>query len=539
MSQSTENERFVYEFGKFVLDPQDKTIFVEGKPVHLPPKEFDTLVLLVEHNGRALTKEEMMNALWHGTFVEEGNIATYISRLRKIFNADGEQFIQTVPKHGYRFAADLRKTTYTYDEPLVLEKRTVQSLTLTVEDELERPLSLPPAGRPRHRWLLLALPIMALIGLVSLGWYFGQTETAAVDPYEPVRLTDDPNDDTGPRWTADGRIRFTRIHPNNRHLTMIMNADGSGQSEINAPDGKRIFSWSPDEQKVLVQKHGDMTKTYLANADGSGEVLLPFGSGSWSADSKMLTYRAHVAGDNHDIFVYWVDTGETRNVTNSQAFDADPSFSPDSKNIVFGSTRDGNGEIYSIALDGGNLRRLSFHPGTDAHAAYSSDGTAILFTSDRENENGDVYVMRADGTGTPVKLTNWDKSNETAGPGSWSPDGTKIAFFSDRNGKDDIYVMSAETVRPKLVFSEANHDIESFSPSPDGKKIAYSRELDDKSGDLRILDLGTSQTSPITKTELPSTAPDWSPNGDLIIRPRRDSDSCGQTRWHRAGNSHQ
>ena len=73
-------------------------------------------------------------------------------------------------------------------------------------------------------------------------------------------------------------------------------------------------------------------------------------------------------------------------------------------------------EIYSIDLDG-QFRRLTFDPATDAHPAYSPDGTAILFTSDRENENSDVYLMRADGAATPLKITNWDKSNETAGPG--------------------------------------------------------------------------------------------------------------------------
>ena len=123
--------------------------------------------------------------------------------------------------------------------------------------------------------------------------------------------------------------------------------------------------------------------------------------------------------------------------------------------------------------------------------------------------------MNADGSGL-VKMTDWDKSNEHAGLGSWSPDGTKIAFFSDRNGKDDIYVVSAETVRPKLVFSEATRHITTLSHSPDGKKIAYAKELEDKSGELRILDLETGETNLIKKTGLASISPDWSPDGDWI-----------------------
>ena len=61
--ETAENKRFAYEFGKFVLDPQEKTLFAEGAPLHLPAKEFETLLLLVENNGRALSKEEMMAAV--------------------------------------------------------------------------------------------------------------------------------------------------------------------------------------------------------------------------------------------------------------------------------------------------------------------------------------------------------------------------------------------------------------------------------------------------------------------------------------------
>jgi Tol biopolymer transport system component len=294
-----------------------------------------------------------------------------------------------------------------------------------------------------------------------------------------------------------------------------MNADGTGQAAIPTANGRRIVGWSPDERKMLYVKPDDPTKTYLANADGSGEVLLHFRSGNWSSDSKSITYWAKVSGHNYDVFIYSVETGETRNITNSDGFDADPSFSPDGTRIAFVSTRDGNGEIYTINLDGSDLRRITFNPTADSHPAFSPDGTQILFTSDRENENADVYLMNSDGS-SPVKVTNWDKSNETAGPGGWSRDGTKIAFFSDRDGKDDLYVVSAEISRPKLVFADPECDIRTFSHSPDGKRIIYSQEMADKSGELRVLDLGSRETSLVRKTELPATSADWSPQGDMI-----------------------
>lgn len=515
--ESVADKGIVYEFGHFVLDPEGKTLYADGQALHLPAKEFETLLLLIRNNGRALSKEEMMAAVWHDSFVEESNLAKQISKLRKVLNTNGVQFIETLPKHGYRFSADLKKVVKTIDEPVILERQTIKRLTVSVDEAIEpdRP-TLPAAKRERSRWPAIVLPIVVVIGLGCLLWYLGRGQIEEVDPYQPVRLTDSPFDDTGPNWTRDGRIRFHRLYSKDRHVTLIMNADGSGQTELLHADGRRIFNWSPDEQRILFQKQGDSTKTYLANADGSGEILLPFRAGNWSADSRMLTYRAQVAERVYDVFVYFLESGEIRNLTNSESFNADPSFSPDGRQVVFVSGRDGNAEIYSIGVDGSDLRRLTFDPSIDSHPAYSPDGTAILFTSDRENENADVYLMRADGTGTPFKITNWDKSNETAGPGSWSPDGSRIAFFSDRGGNDDIYVVSAETVRPKPVLSDPERDLHEPSFSPDGKKLVYSLETQNKAGELRVLDIETGRTRLVRRTELPMTAPVWSPDGKRI-----------------------
>src|SRR5215813_3243515 len=132
--EAIESESFIYEFGEFALDPREKTLLVGGTPIHLPAKEFDTLLLLVEHNGHALTKEQMMSAIWEDAFVEESNLAKQISRLRKILNVNGEEYIETLPKHGYRFKADLRRTVVEPDQPVILEKRTVKRLRLAVEN---------------------------------------------------------------------------------------------------------------------------------------------------------------------------------------------------------------------------------------------------------------------------------------------------------------------------------------------------------------------------------------------------------------------
>jgi TolB-like protein/DNA-binding winged helix-turn-helix (wHTH) protein len=169
--EKTGNKGFIYEFGKFVLDPAGKTLFSEGKPIHLPAKEFETLLLLVENNRKALSKDEMIEAIWKDSFVEEGNLAKQISRLRKILNTDGEEFIETLPKHGYRFSADLRLINLVAEEPVILERRTLKRLTVAVENEIEdQPLALP--ARPKMAApgpiIIVSLALTGLLGLSAI-----------------------------------------------------------------------------------------------------------------------------------------------------------------------------------------------------------------------------------------------------------------------------------------------------------------------------------------------------------------------------------
>src|SRR6188472_425428 len=130
--EPAENRGFIYEFGKFVLDPRERTLYSDGTPVRLTTKEFDTLLLLVEHNGKALSKEQMMSAIWQDAFVEESNLAKQISRLRKLLGDTSDEFIQTIPKHGYRLrVADLRRRQTERDEGILIAKHTLKRVTLS------------------------------------------------------------------------------------------------------------------------------------------------------------------------------------------------------------------------------------------------------------------------------------------------------------------------------------------------------------------------------------------------------------------------
>src|SRR5216683_6776924 len=99
--------QYYYRFGEFTVDTGQKVLLREDKPLPLPPKLFDTLLILVENSGRIVQKEELMNRLWPGTFVEEANLTSNIQQLRKSLgdNARHPHYIETVAKRGYRFIA--------------------------------------------------------------------------------------------------------------------------------------------------------------------------------------------------------------------------------------------------------------------------------------------------------------------------------------------------------------------------------------------------------------------------------------------------
>ena len=103
--------RVIYEFGRFRLDPEAHLLLCGGEIVALEPKAVDVLLILVEKRGELVARQELMTAVWPGTFVEDNNLSSNISILRKQLGmaGDGGDYIQTVPKRGYRFVAAVQQ----------------------------------------------------------------------------------------------------------------------------------------------------------------------------------------------------------------------------------------------------------------------------------------------------------------------------------------------------------------------------------------------------------------------------------------------
>ncbi len=132
----SEQIRRIYEFGPFVLDPAERTLLRDRKPVPLTPKAFDTLLVLIKNQSHMLEKKELIEILWPGSFVEEGNLTQNIAMLRRALGDghSGSRYIETLPKHGYRFIAEV-KVTESAALDLTIQKRSRTHVVIKKERE--------------------------------------------------------------------------------------------------------------------------------------------------------------------------------------------------------------------------------------------------------------------------------------------------------------------------------------------------------------------------------------------------------------------
>jgi len=299
------------------------------------------------------------------------------------------------------------------------------------------------------------------------------------------RLTNNSDSDKDPSWgpttasapvetaeplaTVGTRIVYASREPGYYSDIYVMDADGSDRTKIvDSPQLDGAPSWSPDGSKIAFVSGRDFAahgnEIYTVDSDGTGVERLTEAPGfsldpSWSPDGSKIVFKSNRNDNTYEIYITDADGSNVTRLTFDNNYPEDPSWSQDGTKIAFSqivSTSQGgsNRNIYVMDADGSNLVRLTDSLEGDSGPSWSPDGSKIAFHSLRDREsssssdsNYEIYVMDADGS-NQTRLTEGGE-RATGNPSwdqypSWSTDGTKIVFTSNRGRTNELYVMDAD-----------------------------------------------------------------------------------------------
>jgi Tol biopolymer transport system component/DNA-binding winged helix-turn-helix (wHTH) protein len=562
-------QRPIARFEDFEVHLETGEVWKAGRPLKVQDQPFKVLAALLERPGQIVTREELRQLIWpeksFGDFDHAINLA--LTKLRATLgdSADVPHLIETLPRRGYRFIAPLKvQSDPPPSAPIVAPPQ---------EQSIPAPVKVPPATATRQKlWLIvgaLALVVAAAVALLrmvsaprqqsSTGGEIlplvsmpGQQDTPAISPdgsqvafsysggphpgiyvaliggEKPLQLTQ--NADGNPAWSPDGRqIAFARydFSSNQKKLYVIPALGGSERHVYTASFPKwhqcNQMSWSPDGKSLIfpegLEKSAKARLSILSLSDLTARPLTSPINQQFDCDpvfspdgARIAFARGPMAAFLSDLFVLRVADGQLLRLTTGNS-GGDAAWTPDGKEIVFDSPTRGFRSLWRISASGGTPQPV-VGPGAGYEPSISRSGNQLAYLVSKKWDT----VWRLDlkderhPLAPPVRLLS---GNGIIWKPSYSPDGKKITFESDRMGYVDIWMCDSDGSNCSQLT--ARHGTTGTARwSPNGRYLAFE-SITQNYWQVGVLELPDG--TPHMLTTFPETnngAPRWSRDGQWI-----------------------
>jgi Tol biopolymer transport system component/DNA-binding winged helix-turn-helix (wHTH) protein len=478
--------RHLYEFSVFRLDTNDG-LLAGGEFVNLAPKVLQTLTFLVENKGRVISKDEFFEKIWTDTFVEDNALSFNISQLRKTlakYDKD-TSFVETIPKRGFRFVAEVREIFPAKDgAEILIERRQTQEVFLEETEEI-----LPASNalvKKQFKFkeynlkaVAFSAAVILIVGLLfGFVWQFRQNrKLRSFDSIRSVKLTSwaslGSSSYSNYSSSHDGKlIAYSSLKDGISETLFVKQFDGGEEIRLTNDEWKNFNPiWSPDDKQIaFVSVRESQSGIYICPFLGGTPALLKIiGQGNliprhWSKDGTAVFYEF-----NGNLFRLDVLSKESSQITDfppSKTEFRGFAVSPDENQIVFCDKIEGQTDIWLMPFGGGKSLRLTDDEGAETRPFWHPDGMRIFYTVVRDNHY-QINLAYANGS-EPFQVKRGDNEYKVVGV---SADGTKV-FYSTWQDNSDIWSMKTDTGEEFAVAygpeSEFWADI-----SPDEKSLAF------------------------------------------------------------------
>jgi len=506
-----------YRFDQFVLDPLNLRLTANAENRTLEPKSFRLLQFLIENRDRAVSKDEIFQAIWPDVTVTDNALTRAVAQVRKALDDDPREprYIETVPTVGYRFLAAVAIG----------------------------PMEMPAAAaQPRAaKWhLALAVIVVAVLGGGAI-WRFLSPRRGPTS-LSSAQLTSGEGLDICAAFSPAGNVAAYASDRSGSFEIYARLLDSSARElKLTSNGNQNLFpAFSPDGQHVAFSAMRERGIYRVPALGGPARRLTNFGTQpAWSPDGKWIVFSSHASSSlatndyyfraDSSLWLVSAEGGEPRQITDrdhpkgGQRF---PSWSPDGKEIRFVNyLANGECSMWSYRIADGMLRML-FSGGhlRLGSATFASDGRNLYYVS--AVYNGDIAIWRQAldpntlrPAGAPVVL--YRPSVGVPRDLSLAPDGKHLVYSATLSeSKLTKLGMSGDSPdgrEPESLTHEVSFRASNPNISPDGKLLAYSQVSKGQPTKTMLMSFADGQAVPIGSESEPQYGPHFSRDGRFVF----------------------